>query len=96
MPMMLVAMLLLAQAPSTAPATQSTQPITVTQEKKKKPKQICQNFMVTGSLRPQRVCRDENGIFRLGPEVANEAPNSGMLHPPPPAPQPTSFGGPPK
>jgi len=94
MSILFVAALTMAQAPaavlSPQPA-QSAQPAA-----KKKTKQICQSFEVTGSRRPQRVCRDENGLFRLGPDVANEAPNSGMFHPPPPAPQPFGVGGPPR
>jgi hypothetical protein len=92
MPLLIAAALMLAQAPAATPPAQPAQPT----EKKKKPKQICENFQVTGSYRPQRVCRDENGIFRLGPDVANDAPNSGMFHPPPPAPRPAGVGGTPK
>lgn len=94
MSMILIAALIMAQSPASTQPAQAAPPAQA--PAKKKPKQICETFQVTGSLRPQRVCRDENGIFRLGPEVANDAPNSGMFHPPPPAPRPVGVGGPPR
>ena len=93
MPMILVAALMMAQAPA---AAQPALPAPAAQPKAKKPKQICENIEVTGSRRPQRVCRDEDGVFKLGSDVANSAPNAGMFHPPPPAPQPVGLGGPPR
>jgi hypothetical protein len=85
MPMMFVAALMLTQAPTTV---QPSEPAV-----KQKPKQHCEYVEVTGSRRPQKVCRDADGVLDLGPDVANSAPNSGMFHAPPPAPAPAGIGG---
>jgi len=72
MSLLLVAGLIMAQAPA---AVQPEQPVTV----KKKPQQVCQMMEVTGSRARKRVCRDESGVLDLGPGVSRGAPNSGMF-----------------
>ena len=78
MPIMIVAALVLAQAPPAAQPPKSDQPIDVTQ--KKKTKQVCKVMEVTGSRMSQRVCRDEMGKFDLVPNVTDAADNPGIVH----------------
>ena len=67
MSMMVLAAMMMAQAPA---ATQP-QPVPAQQPvaKKQKPKQICELTEVTGSRSKRRVCRDEGGDLDLGPGV---------------------------
>ena len=81
MPTILLAAMIMAQAPAAAqpaPAAQSTKPIDV--NGKKKPKEKCEYMEVTGSHTRQRVCRDEYGYSNVGPNVSEAAPNPGMIH----------------
>jgi hypothetical protein len=66
MSMLIVAAMMMAQAPA---AVQPEQPVTV----KKKPKQVCELMEVTGSRSKKRVCRDASGQLDLGPGVSNSA-----------------------
>lgn len=69
MPLMLLAAMMMTQAPSaTQPAP--AQPVqTQPAVKKQKPAQICESIEVTGSRSKRRVCRDANGDLDLGPGV---------------------------
>jgi hypothetical protein len=78
MPMMFIAALMMAQAPTAVSPTAPVPPIEV--KAKKKPKQNCQFMEVTGSRTRQRVCHDQFGELDLGPGVSNAAPNPGMMH----------------
>jgi hypothetical protein len=66
MSILVVAAMMLAQAPA---AAKPDQPVTV----KAKPKQICEMVEVTGSRSKRRVCRDATGNLDLGPGVSNSA-----------------------
>ena len=90
MPMILVASLLLVQAPAAASPAQ--QPIDVTGQKK--PKEVCKVIEVTGSRMRQRVCKKEGGNFDLGPNVTDAAA-PGMFKPQAVG-QVGGFGAPPK
>lgn len=95
MPITLLTILILAQAPAATQPAQPNPPIDVTAKKKKK--QDCKVIELTGSRMQQRVCRDDFGDFNYGPGVSEAAPNSGMIHAPPPATPPAgSIGGPPR
>ena len=78
MPMILVASLLLVQAPAAASPAQPVQPIDVTGQKK--PKEVCKVIEVTGSRMRQRVCKKVGGDFDLGPNVTDSAA-PGMFKP---------------
>jgi hypothetical protein len=90
MPMILVASLLLVQAPAAASPAQPVQPIDVTGQKK--PKEVCKVIEVTGSRMRQRVCKKEGGDFDLGPNVSDAAA-PGMFKSRPVA-QPGGLSGP--
>jgi hypothetical protein len=73
--MMLLAAMMMAQAPSQSPA----QPAPAKQAaKKEKPKQICELIEVTGSRSKRRVCRDEDGNLDLGPGVHGGGTNTNV------------------
>ena len=68
MSLMLLAAMMMAQAPAqTAPQSSPTQ--LPAAKKQQKPKQVCELMEVTGSRSKRRVCRDENGTLDLGPGV---------------------------
>ena len=70
MSLMILAAMMMAQAPAQA---QLPQPATAQQPavKKKKPKQICEEMEITGSRSPRRVCRDADGNLDLGPGITS-------------------------
>jgi len=78
MPMIIIAALLLAEAPATMQPMQPSQSIDIAQ--KKTAKQVCKVIEVTGSRMRRRVCQDEFGKFDLGPGVTDAAPNPGIIH----------------
>jgi hypothetical protein len=84
MPMMLVAAMILAQAPS------QTAPIVVNQKKK----QVCEYVEASGSRMRQRVCHDAGAPAEPG--IESPSSNAGMFHAPPPAPAPGGVGAPPR
>jgi hypothetical protein len=78
MPMMFIAALMMAQAPTAVSPTAPVPPIEI--KGKKKPRQKCEYIEVTGSRTRQHVCRDQFGDLDLGPGVSNAAANPGMMH----------------
>ena len=70
MSIMILAAVMMAQAPA---QVQPPQPANVQQPvaKKKKPKQICEEMEITGSRSPRRVCRDADGNLDLGPGITS-------------------------
>ena len=85
--MMLIAALMLAQAP-TVGAT--AQPVA-----KKKPEQVCQYIDVTGSHQRQRVCHDKDTATADQDMDFGNAP-AGMIRAMPSGAAPTGVGTPPK
>ena len=71
MSLMILAAMMMAQAPAAAEPTSAPQtiPAPATAAKKQKPKQICESIEVTGSRSKRRVCRDDNGNLDLGPGI---------------------------
>jgi hypothetical protein len=65
MPMLIVAALMMAQAPATAQPG-AAQP---TAAKTQKRAQVCEYIEVTGSRSKRRVCRDASGNLDLGPGI---------------------------
>jgi hypothetical protein len=64
MSLLLVAGLMMAQAPAATQAPAA---------KPAKSKQVCEMIEVTGSRSKKRVCRDSEGRLDLGPGVSNSA-----------------------
>jgi hypothetical protein len=79
----ILAALMAAQAPAEVQPDGPGQPVEVTGEKRKKPKQKCQYVEVSGSRMRQRVCHDDYGTVTRGPNVTDAGVNPGMLHAPP-------------
>ena len=70
MSLMILAAMMMAQAPSAAePAVTSAAPAATAAVKKQKTKQVCEYVEVTGSRSKRRVCRDDSGSLDLGPGV---------------------------
>lgn len=76
MSLMIVAAMMMAQAPAAAQPAAPGAPIA----KKQKPQQVCEYIEVTGSRSKRRVCRDADGNLDLGPGVSNSAFGKGTLH----------------
>jgi hypothetical protein len=87
MAMILIAAMMLAQAPA-APPSPNVKPSQITV--KQKPDVKCVYIEVTGSRQRQKVCNDGS---TLDPSISGVGPNAGMFHAPPPATPPTSIGG---
>jgi hypothetical protein len=75
MSIMIVAALMMAQAPAAAQQA----PSLPTQPKTQKPPQICEYLEITGSRSKRRVCRDANGDLDLGPGVSHSAFGKGQI-----------------
>jgi hypothetical protein len=75
MPMLMIAALMMAQAPAAAQAAPS-QP---THAKAQKPPQVCEYMEITGSRSKRRVCRDASGDLDLGPGVSHSAFGKGQV-----------------
>ena len=73
MSMMLLAALMMAQAPAAAPATVELAPVQAPAAKKQKPKQVCEYIELTGSRSKRRVCRDDDGNLDMGPGIKSGA-----------------------
>ena len=65
MSMLIVAALMMAQAPT---AVQPA-PVQTAAAKKQKPPQVCEYIELTGSRSKRRVCRDASGNFDVGPGI---------------------------
>lgn len=78
MPMVLLAAMMMAQAPAAAQPS-AVQPAVAA--KKKKAPQVCEYLEVTGSRSKRRVCRDESGNLDLGPGVSNNAYGKARIDP---------------
>ena len=77
MPMVLLAAMMMAQAPAAAQPS-AVQPALAA---KKKAPQVCEYLEVTGSRSKRRVCRDESGNLDLGPGVSNNAYGKARIDP---------------
>ena len=89
MSLMLLAAMMMAQAPIAAEAAPAPP---AQAAKKQKPAQVCEYIEITGSRSKRRVCRDVNGDLDLGPGVSNSAFGKGTLRQESGAPAPA--GGP--
>ena len=76
MPMVLLAAMMMAQAPAAAQPS-AVQPALAA----KKAPQVCEYLEVTGSRSKRRVCRDESGNLDLGPGVSNNAYDKARIDP---------------
>lgn len=65
MSLMIVAAMMMAQAPAAAEPVAPAVPAA----KKQKSRQVCESIEVTGSRSKRRVCRDANGDLDLGPGI---------------------------
>jgi|1186.fasta_scaffold01331_1 hypothetical protein len=65
MSLMIVAAMMMAQAPAAAQPVATAAPAA----KKQKPAQVCEYIELTGSRSKRRVCRDANGDLDLGPGI---------------------------
>jgi hypothetical protein len=72
---MVLAALMMAQAPAASQAAPAQQPAA----KKQKPPQVCEYIVITGSRSKRRVCRDADGNLDLGPGVSNSAFGKGRI-----------------
>jgi hypothetical protein len=67
MSLMVVAALMMAQAPAAAAPT----PAPPAAAKKPKTQQVCEYIELTGSRSKRRVCRDSEGNLDLGPGISD-------------------------
>ena len=72
MSLMILAAMMMAQAPAAAQPVAPAAPAA----KKAKPPQVCEYIEITGSRSKRRVCRDADGDFDLGPGVRSGSVDS--------------------